>query len=70
MGEEVEQSSKSMRSRGTRKLSDVREAPEDEQEEAEAAAEEDAAPVKVSPGELATTGGPASVYGIGSHGSM
>lgn len=42
----MEQSPKNMRSRGTRKLSDVQEAPEDD-EGAEATAEEDAAPVKV-----------------------
>lgn len=36
-----------MRSRGTRKLSDVHEAPEEEDEEAEVTAEENMAPVKV-----------------------
>ena len=46
MGEEVEQSPQHMRSRGTRKLSDVREA--SEEEEADATAVEATAPVKVT----------------------
>ena len=45
MGEEVEQSTQHMRSRGTRKLSDVHETLE---EEAEATVEEDKDPAKVS----------------------
>lgn len=45
MSEEVEQSTQHMRSRGTRKLSDVHETPE---EEAEATVEEDKDPGKVS----------------------
>ena len=46
----MEQRPKAMRARGTRKLSDVSEAPEEEA--AEPSAEEGTAPVKVNPEEL------------------